>query len=404
MATAFSSATNALLDAVACLADEPLDDLTDDALGADIVALRGVVDRVEAQFIRRVQRFDLRHAALADGAVSTVSWLRARCGLTGAAAAERVRMARVLEHLPETTASFAAGRSPFANVAAIAHLAHEVGAAAVATVEETLVPAAETLDAGRMRYLTAYTRHRLDADGALDADNRAHDRRWFSCDQLYGGVYVLRGELDAENGAVVSTALAALSTPAGPEDERVGSQRRADALVEICSRQLQSGSLPAVHGQRPHLTLTVELATLQREAGAPPAEMAGGAGTATPVHAETARRITCDSVLRLATLGADGEVLSVGRATRTVPAAMRTALHLRDRGCRFRGCDRPAGWTDGHHVTHWADGGETSLHNLVSLCRRHHRMVHEHGWDISLAPDRGVTVSEPRGSPARASP
>ena len=251
-----------------------------------------------------------------------------------------------------------------------------------------------------MHYLIEYTRRCIDADGALDKDNRDHDRRWFSCDQTYGGLFILRGELDAEGGAVVKSAIDALSTMSGPDDSRSGSQRRADALVELASRQLKSGDLPEVHGQRPHLTLTVGLETLRQDVGAPPADL----GFAGPIHAETARRIACDSVRTDATVSGTGSAtisaLSVGRATRTIPAPIRSALGLRDKGCRFPGCDRPAGWTDGHHIKHWADGGETSLQNLVLLCRRHHRMVHERGWELRLDAEGAVTVEEPRGRPA----
>lgn len=292
------------------LAGEEIDDLADAALGTDLVSLRRVIDRIEAEFIRRLERFDTQHGALAEGAVSTVSWLRSTCGLTGGAAADRVRMARRLADLPATTASFRAGRAGFANVSLIARLADEVGTDATRTVEATLVTAAEALDAVRMHYLTAFTHHRLDADGALAQDNRHHDHRWFSCDQTFGGVFVLRGELDAENGAVVKTALAALSAPGGAEDQRSGSQRRADALVELASRQLQNGTLPAVHGQRPHISVTADIATLRRIPGARPADLEG----VRPVHAQTARRIACDSVLTLATVAGNGEPLSIGLA------------------------------------------------------------------------------------------
>ena len=85
--------------------------------------------------------------------------------------------------------------------------------------------------------------------------------------------------------------------------------------------------------------------------------------------------------------------LSVGRAARTIPAHIRTALVLRDQGCRFPGCDRPPAWTDGHHIIHWANGGPTELENLVSLCRMHHRRVHEEAWRIHIAD--GCAVVEP---------
>ncbi|HSP65026.1 MAG TPA: DUF222 domain-containing protein [Candidatus Deferrimicrobium sp.] len=399
LATAASSSVadpvEALAHAVDAVAVQSIADMSDHALGDDLVAIRRQIDRLEAQFLRRLRPFDSHQGALSEGAASTVSWLRATQGLTGAAAAQRVRMARFLEDLPQTTASFEAGRAPFTNVSLIARLADDVGAEATRGVEDTLVPAAEALDVARMYDLVAFTRYRIDSDGVLEQDNRAYDRRWFSCDQTYGGVFILRGELDAEGGAMLKSAIDALSVPSGPEDDRIGSQRRADALVELASRQLKSGKLPSVHGQRPHLTLTASLETLRREPGAPPAEL-GGAG---PIHAETARRIACDSICTEVTLADNAVPLSVGRAKRSIPAPIRTALGLRDKGCRFPGCDRPPDWTDGHHIKHWVDGGETSLENLVLLCQRHHHMLHERGWRLRLDPEGVVTVEEPRDRP-----
>ncbi len=199
-----------------------------------------------------------------------------------------------------------------------------------------------------------------------------------------------------------------------PGETRTGSQRRADALVDMSAAQLRCGDHRDVHGQRPHLTVTVSADTLRADtrsedrlragtlrsgAAAPPA-MLQGVG---PIHPETARRIACDAVRTVVTVAAAADPsvwmagwaavpLSVGRATRTIPAHIRTALHLRDQGCRFPGCDRPPAWTDGHHIIHWADGGLTELENLVSLCRQHHRTVHEEGWRIHIA--SGVAVVE----------
>jgi len=241
---------------------------------------------------------------------------------------------------------------------------------------------------------------RLDPDGVLADDHHAHERRWFECDQTYGGVYVLRGELDAENGTLVKTALDAISHGAKRGETRTASQRRADALVELAALQLRCGDHPDVHGQRPHLTVTVSANTLRSGVDGQSAELRGVG----PIHPETARRLACDAVRTLVTLAppAAGSVstapstgalpLSVGRATRTIPAHIRTALHLRDQGCRFPGCDRPPGWTDGHHIIHWPDGGPTELDNLVSLCRPHHRAVHEQGWRIHIAD--GIAVVE----------
>jgi hypothetical protein len=387
-------------EAVDALVDEPIDAVSTHALGADLIHIRRAMDRLDAEFLRRLHRFDRAHGALADGGVSTVSWLR-RCGMTVKAAAYRVHLARTLGELPATLDSARAGRASFSNVTMIAHLAEDVGVEQVAPLESILVGAAETLEPGAMRTLTQATRLRLDPDGVLADDNHAHERRWFECDQTYGGVFVLRGELDAENGTLVKTAIDALSHGMSCGETRTASQRRADALVELAATQLRCGDHPDVHGQRPHLTVTVSADTLRSGAIAEPAELRGVG----PIHPATARRLACDAVRTVVTVAppADGSAatagstrplpLSVGRATRTIPAHIRTALHLRDQGCRFPGCDRPPAWTDGHHIIHWPDGGPTELENLISLCRPHHRAVHEQGWRIHIAD--GIAVLEP---------
>ena len=412
-AFATPQASDRLDDAVDALVNESIDGVSSDALGADLVEIRRSSDRLEAEFIRRLHRFDRAHGAAADGGVSTVSWLRSRCGMTVKAAAYRVHLARTLGQLPATLDSARAGRASFTNVAMIAHLAEDVGVEQVAPFESILVGAAETLGPGAMRVLTQATRLHLDPDGVLADDNHAHERRWFECEETYDHVYVLRGELDAESGALVKTAIDALSHGLDRDERRTASQRRADALVELAAAQLRCGEHRDVHGQRPHLTLTVSAETLRAGAAADaqPAELSGVG----PIHPETARRIACDAARTVVTVApptGDGSVaatavvqdrdggvstrampLSVGRTTRTVPAHIRTALHLRDRGCRFPGCDRLPAWTEGHHIIHWADGGPTELGNLVSLCRPHHRAVHEQGWRIQIAD--GSAVVEP---------
>lgn len=223
------SQSTALTAAVDELAAEPIDGLSDGALGDDLVDIRREIDRLEGEFLRRLYRFDRSHGALAEGPVSTISWLRHRCGVSGTMASQRVRMARVLADLPRASQSLSAGRASFTNVALITQLADEVGTAATNSVESALVTAAQQLDPGRMRYLTAVTRLRLDPDGALDESNRAHDRRWFSCDQL-GSVFIVRGQLDVEGGALLKQAVDTLTHPGrtrGPPALLAAARRRA---------------------------------------------------------------------------------------------------------------------------------------------------------------------------------
>jgi hypothetical protein len=104
-----------------------------------------------------------------------------------------------------------------------------------------------------------------------------------------------------------------------------------------------------------------------------------------PIAVETTRRFACDASVMRVVMSGRSEPLDVGRRTPVVSPAIRRAVIVRDRHCRFPGCDRPHTWCDAHHVVHWADGGPTALQNLVLLCRRHHRMVHEHrGFRLGL--------------------
>jgi hypothetical protein len=114
------------------------------------------------------------------------------------------------------------------------------------------------------------------------------------------------------------------------------------------------------------------------------------------VSAETARRIACDaSVLRVVD-GPGGEPLDIGRKSRLIPPALRRALKMRDGGCRVPGCTHKH-YVDGHHIRHWAKGGETSLKNLVLLCRHHHRLVHEQGFGCERLPDGRIRFTNPIG-------
>ena len=409
-----------LRDDVDALVAESIDGVTSSELGTDIVEISLAIDRLEAERIRRIHRFHADRGALSEG-WTTVSWLRRCCRMTAKAAAYRVHLARTLGEMPAALDSARAGRASFTNVAMIGHLAGAVGVEQLAPYEAFLVEAAEKVEPRQMRYVTHATRLGIDPDGVLADDNHAHEKRWFNCDQTYGDVFVMSGLLDAEGGKLLKTAIDALSHGMSRGENRTPGQQRADALVEMAATQLRCGDHRDVHGQRPHLNLTVSAETLRADTlraelgteGVPgrsrsaPAEL-GGVG---PIHPETARRIACDAVRTLVTVaapdagtGASGVdtgwmtiaapvPLSVGRATRTIPASIRTALNLRDQGCRFPGCDRPPAWTDGHHVIHWSDGGPTELDNLVSLCRMHHRRVHEEGWHLHIAD--GVAVVEP---------
>ena len=376
-----SPALPTLSSSVDALAGQDLDLLSTSTLGDDLVSLHRLIDRLEAELARRLHRFHHLRGPAASGSPSTVSWLISRCRLSPGAAASRLTLARHLPDLPQTQHALRRGDIGAHHAAVIAHCADQLGPERVRPAESLLLDSARLLDPARLRHVTRHLRHCLDPDGALHDAEAGHQRRRLHLSSTRDGLLVLDGLLDPEGGATVLTAVGALSAPL-PGDTRTAAQRRADALVELCTRQLGGGSLPRVAGQRPHLTLTAPLATLRSQPGAPAGELAG----AGPVVAETVYRLACDAALTTVTVGARGEPLGLGRTVRTVPPPLRRALVLRDRGCRFPGCDRPPDWCEAHHLVPWAAGGPTTLDNLALLCRLHHRRVHEQGWRLVREP------------------
>jgi hypothetical protein len=115
----------------------------------------------------------------------------------------------------------------------------------------------------------------------------------------------------------------------------------------------------------------------------------------TRVSAETSQRLACDATRVVMKEDEAGRLMEVGARTRTIPPALRRALQHRDRGCRFPGCSVRFG--QGHHIRHWAQAGPTTLSNLVMLCRRHHRAVHEEGFQVCRLPDGALQFRRPNG-------
>jgi hypothetical protein len=243
--------------------------------------------------------------------------------------------------------------------------------------ERILVDAARVHGVGDLHRAIAYWHQAVEREHGADPDERLRTRRRLHVSPSFLGMVRVDGDLDPETGATVVTAIRAVldaETRSGnrSEDQRTAAQRRADALGEVCRQWLDNSGRPNVAGERPHMTITVPADALRGEGGAD-LDHAGS------ISAGVVRRVACDAVVRRVVLSAASEPLDVGRRTAVVPPAMRHAVVVRDRACRFPGCDRPHSWCDAHHVVHWADGGPTRVQNLVLLCRRHHRKVHERG-------------------------
>jgi Domain of unknown function (DUF222) len=352
------------------LAVEDLDATQSAALAGDLVEIRRAIDRLEAEWLRRLAVFDGR--GVGEEVLSTQCWVREQCGLTPGAARERVSVARRLRELPATSAAFRAGEISYGHVRQISAATGDVDREVAAEGEPILVEAARNLDPRGLGVVIAHWRNAVDPDGFLAAANEAHERRHFDISETFEAMTVLDGQLYGDDGAMVRTAIDAYSK-ALPDDSRTPTQRRADALVELARQVLNAGDAPSSGGERPHLNVHVPLETLEKRAGAQAAELDWRGA----ISGETARRLACDAgVSRIITDGA-GEPLDVGRRTRSIPAPLRRAVIARDRHCVAPGCDRPPGWCDVHHRQHWIDGGPTAMWNLELRCHVHHRDEHE---------------------------
>jgi hypothetical protein len=207
------------------------------------------------------------------------------------------------------------------------------------------------------------------------------------------------GNLDPETGHSVIFALNAVTDAESRADRRPdmrsAGQRRADALGELCRQWLDSSERPKVAGERPHVSVVVDVEALAAQGGGTRSEFEAGA----PLHPATARRIACDAAITRVLTSGRSEPLDVGRRTAIVPPVTRRALVVRDRHCTFPGCERPVEWCDAHHVRHWADGGPTALSNLILLCRPHHRVLHQRdGFRVEMVDGRPRFL-RPNGTP-----
>ena len=325
------------------------------------------------------------------GNYSPIHWIRQNCHLTAAAAADRIAVGAQLETLPQSTEAMATGEIGFGHLALIAREAEAVAQSGKNTqFEETpLLDKAIDYTVGRFRNFCHHQRHANDPDGYANEQAEKVEARSLDFNTGEGGMVWIRGVLDPEGGSILRAALEPLAHRNGVQDYRPRPRRLADALVEL-----------AQHGQRSQLQVTTTLETLLERAGAPAAEVE----FCLPLSAASIQRLACDCNVTRILLDSNSLVIDVGRSKRVVSPAQERALRVRDKTCRWPGCDRPASYTAAHHLVHWTRGGKTDLSNLVLLCHRHHWMVHEGGWQIVRTDEREYVVTPPQFDPFRRYP
>jgi Domain of unknown function (DUF222) len=349
-----------------------------------------LADRLNAKLLAAVGEHDAAELWRNDGATSMTAWLRHHTRRSGRDAARCAKTARRLRELPVTAGAYRDGVLSGGQVQAVVANLKDRTVALFADHEAELVPELARLSVGDTAVAMQDWARRADAVVGDDPEPVVPERS-LHLSRILDGRRELSGSFDPEGGAVIATALRlAQTTDVDGEPARSPAQRRADALVDLCRRFLDHQQTRRGGRHRPHLNIITTLHDLQRQA---PGRLVDGS----VLDAATVQRLVCDAGIHRVITDGGSSILDYGTTTRTVPAPLFNALVIRDRHCRYPGCDRPPDWCEAHHVRWVLDGGPTCLDNLVLLCSRHHHLLHAPGWHAKLLPDATLIVTTPDG-------
>lgn len=370
-----------------------------------ITELVAHLDAGTFQLLELIREFDKNEGWSGPGIRSCAHWLNWKCGMSMGPARERVRVARALPELPGISAAFSEGKVSYSKVRAMTRVATSKNEAALLQIALN----------GTATHVETQVRlyRKTKRIEALKEENLRHGHRelsWYIDDDDY---WVFKGRFTPEQGALLQKALEAAGDQLFDEQRHVPeevsievcnnvpldsttpepvSQKRADELARVVEGFLAGVKNDQSGGDRYMVNIHTNIETLKQD----------GTGTESEIEdrghvpAETSRRMACDCSIAYWHEDKQGDPLNIGRKTRSIPPAIRRALKRRDQGCRFPGCTCNR-FVDAHHIQHWADGGETSMDNLVLLCRTHHRLVHEAGYGVQVVVGQGAVFSFPDG-------
>ena len=357
-----------------------------------ITEIWGHINAATYQFLRLVAEYDAKEGWGWHGCADCAQWLNWQCGIGKVAAREKVRVAKALGALPEISASFEKGEISYSKVRAMTRIATPEN-------ETVLLNIALHGTAAHMERIVRQYRRVERIEEARLAEE-LHRDRYLHYRYDDDGSFMIEARLPPEVGALFRKSIEAAEEVLYQEDrendvsaETSAGARRADALALLAERFSANEAERAGSSDRFLVTVHIDQNALSDQGDSTRSELEQGPALAVA----TARRLGCDGPLIGLVEDQNLEPLSVGRKTRAIPPALKRALASRDGGCRFPSCNR-ARFTEGHHIKHWADGGETKLSNLITLCRYHHRLLHEGGFGLRATDDGMFVFSRPDGS------
>ena len=369
------------------------------ALSDEITRLAGHINAAQHRFLTLLAALIERDAWEGHGIKSPAHWLNYHCGIDLGAAREKVRVAKSLSTLPAIDDAFRTGTISYSKVRAMTR-------SATPENEQMLLQVALHGTAQHVEQLVRKYRRTESLTDNRRAESQ-YDARELTCYFDDDGMLVLHGRMTPEDGAVFMKAVESMVAAQNPSvladeetenlPEKTFPQKRVDALLALAEQAMstmEDGLQPLSSADKYQVVVHIERGSEQH------CSIDSGAHHL-PLSPATARRLCCDASLVPVLEDSSGNVLNVGRKTRAIPPSIRRALQIRDHGCRFPGCCESR-YVDAHHVQHWCDGGETRLDNLVLLCRHHHRLLHQEGYEIVKHGEQSFEFLTPAGGTMKA--
>lgn len=387
-----SRSVEALRDAIAAtLADSPVD-LPDSVVLENTELLLQAHRQLDGLIATNLQVMELRQTTTAECGRSTRGWMVEEQRLSQHEADAKLRVARAGVVRPAVVEAMREGALSHKHAELITSFLPRLDADTRDVAETELISAARKVDPTTLNRGLRELQDRLCLDEtAEERAARQYEGRWLRFVETFNGMVRIDGMLDPVNAGIVKTAMAPLTLPAGPDDDRHIGQRRADAFVELATLAMDAGQLPETAGEPTQCVLLAPFVDLLRELGVGEGTLSTYNGVA--ITPNQARMYACDAGIIPAVMGGRSEVLDLGRATPTWNRAQRRAAKIRAGGCcEAPGCQTPLYRCQLHHDHHWARGGNTDLANGIYLCRYHHWLTHNTTWTITRNKDGTVKV------------
>ncbi|MDP5095624.1 MAG: HNH endonuclease [Candidatus Nanopelagicales bacterium] len=395
-------------EAAAALADIPMDAVMGVGLGEEIVRLRSVTRRLDATTSALSERFASSHEWEADGARSAVRWLFGSGNDSWAGTHSLLGRGELMSDFPCMGGAWRAGVISAQHLDALGRVRRRYPALAddLVAVDEAIPPPPPRCEPREFYQRLRQLCHRVNPEAVDDRDRDQPTGLHVS--MLLDGLVRIDGTLDAVLGArfmaMLESARRDVNTstqdPAsqGPVPPSPMSQRNLDALrriLDAAGAATGDLALPLVTGERPTINVTVPLEALIDEGSVEVAWLEQFGVPTTMITGAAARQLACDSSVRPLLVDRQGQLVAMMPKVRTIHPALRRAVFIRDRVCRFTGCRSRI--DEVHHITYYRHGGPTVLSNLVGLCWHHHHLVHDVGWRIDGDPGGRLTFRSGRG-------